>query len=138
MEKEMATHSSVLAWKIPWTEEPGRLPSMGLQKSDTTQPLNNNIKKLKIKRRKVLILKFTKETWRGKHRSCIFPNISICDPMDCSRPGSSITEFSKQEYQSGLPVPSPGDLPKSGIEPRSPTLQADSLPSEPLGKHPSA
>ena len=32
MEKEMATHSSVLAWKIPWTEEPGRLPSMGLQK----------------------------------------------------------------------------------------------------------
>ena len=30
--KEMATHSSVLAWKIPWTEEPGRLQSMGLQR----------------------------------------------------------------------------------------------------------
>ena len=30
-EKEMATHSSILAWKIPWTEEPGRLQSMGLQ-----------------------------------------------------------------------------------------------------------
>ena len=30
LEKEMATHSSILAWEIPWTEEPGRLPSMGL------------------------------------------------------------------------------------------------------------
>ena len=36
MEKEMATHSSILAWRIPWTEEPGGLQSMGLQESDTT------------------------------------------------------------------------------------------------------
>ena len=43
-------------------------------------------------------------------------------------------EFSRQEYWSGLPFPSPGDLPDPGIEPRSPTLQADALPSEPLGK----
>jgi len=35
-EKKMANHSSILAWRIPWTEEPGRLQSMGLQKSDTT------------------------------------------------------------------------------------------------------
>ena len=39
-------------------------------------------------------------------------------------------EFSRQEYWSGLPFPSPGDLPDLGIEPGSPTLQADSLPSE--------
>ena len=32
LEKEMATHSSILAWKIPWTEKPGRLQAMGLQK----------------------------------------------------------------------------------------------------------
>ena len=32
LEKEMAAHSSILAWKIPWTVEPGRLPSMGLQR----------------------------------------------------------------------------------------------------------
>ena len=32
LEKEMATHSSILAWKIPWTEEPGRLQSMGLRR----------------------------------------------------------------------------------------------------------
>ena len=35
LEKEMATHSTILAWKIPWTEEPGRLQSMGLQRVDT-------------------------------------------------------------------------------------------------------
>jgi len=39
--------------------------------------------------------------------------------------------FSRQEYWSGLPFPSPGDLPNPGIEPRSPALQADALPSEP-------
>ena len=42
--------------------------------------------------------------------------------------------FSRQEDWSGLPFPSPGDLPNTGIEPRSPALQADALPSEPPGK----
>ena len=42
--------------------------------------------------------------------------------------------FPRQEHWSGLPFASPGDLPEPGIEPRSPALQADSLPSEPLGK----
>ena len=36
LEKEMTAHSSILAWEIPWTEEPGGLQSMGLQESDTT------------------------------------------------------------------------------------------------------
>ena len=43
-------------------------------------------------------------------------------------------EFFRQEYWSGLPFPFPGDLPDPGIESRSPTLQADDLPSEPRGK----
>ena len=43
-------------------------------------------------------------------------------------------EFSSQEYCSGLPFPSPGDLPDPGIEPWSPALQADALLSEPPGK----
>ena len=43
-------------------------------------------------------------------------------------------EFSRQEYWSGLPFPSPGDLPNPGTDPRSPALEADSLLSEPLGK----
>ena len=42
--------------------------------------------------------------------------------------------FSRQEYWSGVPFPSPGDLPDPGIEPGSPALQADALPSEPPGK----
>ena len=36
LEKGMAAHSSILAWRIPWTEEPGKLQSMGSQESDTT------------------------------------------------------------------------------------------------------
>ena len=43
-EKEMATHSSVLAWRIPWTEEPGRLQPIGLQESDTTDQLSTHTK----------------------------------------------------------------------------------------------
>ena len=39
MEKEMATNSSTLAWKIPWMEEPGRLQSMGSQRVDTSEQL---------------------------------------------------------------------------------------------------
>ena len=42
--------------------------------------------------------------------------------------------FFRQEYWSGLPFPYPGDLPNPGIEPGSPALQADALPSEPPGK----
>ena len=43
-------------------------------------------------------------------------------------------EFSRQDYWSELPFTSPGDLSNPGIEPKSPALQADSLPAEPLGK----
>ena len=43
-------------------------------------------------------------------------------------------EFSRPEYWSGKPFPSPGDLPNPRIEPRSPALQANSLPAEPQGK----
>ena len=42
MEKETASRSSVLAWRIPWTEEPGGLLSMRLLESDTTEQLHNN------------------------------------------------------------------------------------------------
>ena len=40
LEKEMKTHSSILAWRIPWTEEPGGLESTGSKESDTTQRLH--------------------------------------------------------------------------------------------------
>ena len=73
LEREMATHSSILAWEMPCTKEPGGLQSMG---------------------------------------------------------------FPRQEYWSGLPFPSLGDLPNPGIKPASlvsPALQADSLLAEPWG-----
>ena len=54
-------------------------------------------------------------------------------PQDCSPPGSSVHGTLQQEHQSGLPCPSPGGLPDPGIEPRSPGLQVDSLPSGPPG-----
>ena len=52
---------------------------------------------------------------------------TLCDLMDCTM------DFSRPEYWSGYPLPSPGDLPNAGIEPRFPTLQADSLSAEPQG-----
>ena len=42
MEEDMETHPSVLAWRIPWTEEPGSLESMGSQELDTTEQLNHH------------------------------------------------------------------------------------------------
>ena len=68
LEKDMATHSSILAWRIPWT-------------------------------------------------------VAFQAPLSMG--------FSREEYWSGWPLPSQGDLPNPGIEPSSPALQADSLPAEP-------
>ena len=57
------------------------------------------------------------------------PCPTLCDPMDCSQTSLSIA-FSRQEYWSGLPFPSPEELPNPGVKPCSPTLQAYSLPFE--------
>ena len=54
-------------------------------------------------------------------------------PWTVAHQASPSMGFSRQEYWSGLPLPSPGDLPDPGIEPRSPTLKADTLTSEPPG-----
>ena len=60
--------------------------------------------------------------------------LTLYNPMDCRLPGSSVHVIFQQEYWSGLPFPSPGDLPNPGIEPGSPTLQADVLSSELPGR----
>ena len=54
-------------------------------------------------------------------------------PWTVAHQASPSMEFSRHEYWSGVPFPSPGDLPDPGIEPRSPALQGDALPSEPPG-----
>ena len=61
---------------------------------------------------------------------------TLWDPMGCSLPGSSVHEILQARIQSGLPFPPLGDLPNPGIEPQSPTLQADALSSKPRGKPP--
>ena len=62
---------------------------------------------------------------------------TLCDPMDCSPPGSPSMGFFRQEYRSGLPFPPPGDLPDPGIEPASlafPTLAGRFFTIVPPGK----
>ena len=59
----------------------------------------------------------------------VFSHVRLCDPMDYI-----VHEFSRPEHWSGSPFPSPVNLPDSGIKPRSPALQVDSLLSEPPGK----
>ena len=85
-----------------------------------------------VKAEKFSIIKAVSTIWCTilVTQSCL----TLCDPgtIACQAPPSM--GFSRQEYWSRLPFPSPGDHPNQGSEPRSPTLQADSLPSEPPGK----
>ena len=59
---------------------------------------------------------------------------TLRDPLDYSLPGSSVPGILQARCRSGSPFPSPGDPPDPGMEPRSPALQADSLPAEASGK----
>ena len=111
-EKAMASHSSTLAWRIPGTGEPGGLPSLGSHR------VGHDWSDLAAA---VLIHWVMPDSLRPHG---LQPARLLC-PWG----------FSRQEYWSGLPCPPPGNLPNSGIEPRSPALQGDSLPTEPPGKH---
>ena len=84
-------------------------------------------------------------TKRQKDRGCVccsvakvkaksLSRVRLCDPMDVAYQAPWSMGFSRQEYWSGLPFPSPGDLPNPGTKPGSPALQTDALLSEPLGK----
>jgi len=60
--------------------------------------------------------------------------LTLCDVMDCSLPGSCVHGILQARILEWVAFPSPGNLPNPKIEPRSPTLQEDSLRSEPPGK----
>ena len=78
MQEETATHSSILAWEIPWTEELGRLQSLRLQESDTTEQLNHN---------KLQHCECTAASAAAKLlQSCP----TLCDPRDGSPPGPAV------------------------------------------------
>ena len=66
---------------------------------------------------------------------CLVPKLcpTVCDPKDYSPPGPSVLGFPRQEYWSGLPFPSPGDLSNPGIKPASSAWQEDSSPLSHVG-----
>ena len=86
----MATHSSILAWRIPWTEEPGGLHPWSHKEQDTTERLTLSLSDTDI------------NTDTGGNIDQIFccsvaqSCLTLCDPMDCSTPGF-------------CPSPTPGD-----------------------------
>jgi len=136
----MAIHSSTLAWKIPWTEEPGRLQSMGSQRVEhnlVTEQQQYISLSLTEKYRFTCCLTYLPSTFKKRKRKKVqsFSHVQLfATPWTVAYQALPSMEFSRQEYWSGLPFPSPGDLPDTGIKPGSPILQPDALPSEPLGK----
>ena len=74
-----------------------------------------------------------KTCWKVKVKSLSHVRL-FATPWTVAHQAPLSMGFSRQEYWSGLPFPSPGDLPNPGIKPRCPSLQADALTSEPPGK----
>ena len=164
----MATHSSILARKIPWTKDPGRRQSMALRRAGhdwsdgahtqwrERQPKSWALKSMAAQGNPWRAVKNT-DVWifttpvarlgsaytltflkRLPRCCCLLTKMcaTLCNPMDYALPGSSVHGMSRQEYWSGLPFPSPGDLPDPGIgsDPCFLHWQVNSLPTEPPGK----
>ena len=109
LEKEMATHSSILAWRIPWTEEAGGLQSTGLQRVGHDWATSLHFRRRKWMEFKLSTFGLNGKVWKQKQshknglevwilsfltgsmcytvlQSCL----TFCDPMDCSPPSSSV------------------------------------------------
>ena len=132
----MATHSSILAWRILRTEEPGRLQTMGSQR---------------IRHDWVTFIFPLSFKFKGGNPRLLFDisvlpaSLLLCFAAIIKQnkgylntstviPQHKIAHLITQEYRSGLPFPSPEDLPNPGIQPGTPALQVDSLPAEQPGK----
>ena len=115
LEKEMSTHSSILARKIPWTKEPGRLQSMWLQRIGQNGATKHT-------HSLVLQTISTKNACPLQKVKSLSHVRLLATPWTAAHQAPPSMAFSRQEYGSGLPFPSPGDLPDPGIEPGSPTL----------------
>ena len=138
LEKGIATHTSILAWRIPWTEEPDRLQYMELQIFEHDWAFWCYFNRCELVSL-WLCLAFPEGLVMLSIFSCAyFPSVYLfvscpavfATPWTVACQGPLSTEFLRQEYWSGLPFPSPKDLHNPGIAPGSPALQADSLPSE--------
>ena len=128
LEKEMAIHSSTLAWKIPWTEEPDRLQSMGSQRVRHDWATS-----LSFPFTRAHVFMITTHPWNPSELSHGLYSLEVkwsevkslsrvrlfATPWTVAYQAPQSMEFSRQEYWSGLPFPSPGDLPNPEIEPTS-------------------
>ena len=149
LEKEMATHSSILAWRIPQTEEPGGLQSMGSQRVghnwvtntftfiDTNVhilikisqwPLNRDYHShVVIAKRLAGLPKFPELVVKLEFTQ-VWNEVKVARShlSDFLRPHGLQSPWNSPEYCTAELFPSPGNGPSPGIEPRSPTLQVDS------------
>ena len=132
LEKDMATHSSILAWRIPWPEEPGRLESIRLQESDMTQQLNqccccyvtsvmpHSVRPHRHKPTRLphpwdspgkntgVGCHFLLQCMEVKSESEVASHVQLLEiPWTAAYQAPPSTGFSRQEYWSGLPFPSP-------------------------------
>ena len=141
LEEGMATHSSILAGESHGQRSLVDYSSWGYKELDMTKWLTDTdhdlyvFSKL-IKFYYILHLQSPLHLLFPFYLSVQFSSVAqlcptLCDPMDCSLPGSSVHGILQQEYWSGVPFPSPGDLPDRGFRP---ALQVNSLPLCHLGK----
>ena len=134
----MATHSSILAWKIPWMEEPIRLQSMGLQRigHNWATALNSShtsasllmsslvgflfvsSKKVSFMKAEIVFVSVFLTTDLMVSTAC-YVTLVISDSETLSLQAPLSMGCSRQEYWSGLPSPPPRDIPNPGIEPES-------------------
>ena len=122
------------SFPTPWrTGKPGMLQFMGLKRvrHDLATEQQQTLYKLELLDQRVYIYVALVCECMLSRFTCVW----FCATqwiVDCQAPLS--VGFSRQEYWSGLPCPSPGDLSNSGIKPRCPALWTNSLPTKPLGK----
>ena len=133
----MATYCSILAWRIPWTEELAGFSPQSCKESGTTEATSyprtayrySMFQNVPESERQILALFLLCVCVKSLSRIRLFAT-----PWTVALWAHLSMGFSRQEYWSGWPFPSPGELPNPGIQPGSPALQADSWPSEPPRK----
>ena len=143
LEKEITIHSGILVWRIPWTEKPGGLQSMGSQRVRHDWAINitqvMDIEKLYFLQcfHKSKIISKEKDNQQQQHiyllllflnHSVVSDSVDFATLWAVAHQAPLSMGFSREAYQNGLPCSHPGDLLNSGFEPGSPALQEDSLP----------
>ena len=108
LEEVMATHSSILAWRIPMKRRAWWATVPGLQRV-THNWVTKHTPQYSITPPTSACM----DAFYKLLRSCL----TLCDPMDCGPPGSSVSGILRQEYWSGSPCPPPEELPNPGIKP---------------------